>query len=284
VTSLFAPALETFLGQENGIFGPTSFQSYLTQHSLPRADTARSISVDTYERLNNELKRHHAMVLRLGSSSNESNTRFALVKVTDHLNDFFLFDDQVMTEQASTFLPTASFRQLYPYQLLGLHSETALVNLGFASGLINRSLDLDEDDGFGAPATGQSTFTFTLKAHQLLDSELKHSKGQIQIDALFVGKRDGKECLFVIEAKCQSGEHSLAKHKLVYPIMALAAQIPKDIGIVPVYVKILKVPEGILYHIVECHFPDPRERARSIDELRAVKHTGLLLPLSIVGR
>ena len=223
------------------------------------------------------------MVLRLGLSS-EANTSFALIKVTEHLNDFFIFDEQAITTQVSTFLPTASFRQLYPYQLLGLDSETALVNLGFVSGLINRSLDLDQDEGMSAPATGQSTFSFRINAHQLLDAPLEHSRGQVQIDALFIGKRDKKECLFIIEAKCKAGERSLAKHKLVYPIMALAKQIPKDISIIPVYIKILKSSDGIIYHTVECSFPDPREGLRSIDELQVIRHVGLLLPISSVSR
>lgn len=280
--NIFVPALETLSGVESGVYGPASFQKYLLEHKLPPIDTARSISIDTYERLSSELKQYHAMVLRLGASG-ESNTQFALIKIPGHLSDFFIFDDEALSGKISTFLPTASFRQLYPYQLLGLHSETALVNLGFASGLINRSLNLDEEEELVAPATGQSTFSFKLNAHKSLSTLLEHSNGQIQIDALFIGKRDGQECLFIIEAKIKSTERSLAKHKLVYPIMALANQVPKDIAIVPVYMKIQKVSNGIVYHVVECSFPDPRNGVRSVDELQVMQHVGFLLPLSIVS-
>lgn len=280
--SIFIPALEKLSGEENGVYGPVSFKKYLLDHNLPPADTARSISVDTYERLSDDLKQRQAMVLRLGASG-ENNTKFALVKVAGRLNDFFIFDNAALSGSISTFLPTASFRQLYPYQLLGLHSETALVNLGFAAGLISRSLELDEEETLAAPAMGQSTFSFTLNAHQLLKTQLEHSNGQIQIDALFIGKRDNRECLFVVEAKSHTKEGSLAKHKLVYPIMALAKHVPKDIAIIPVYLKIQKVSNGIVFHVVECSFPDPREGTRSVDELQVVRHAGLLLPLSIVG-
>jgi hypothetical protein len=281
MTTIFVPALESLSREQNGVFGPTSFRKYLLDNNLPSADTARNISVDTYERLNDDLKQHQCMVLRLGASE-ENNTKFALIKIAGHLNDFFLFDDEATSSQVSTFLPTASFRQLYPYQLLGLHSETALVNLGFASGLISHSLGLDEEE-LGAPATGQSIFSFRLSAHKLLDTPLEHNNGQVQIDALFIGKRDKQECLFIIEAKTKGRERSLAKHKLVYPIMALAKQVPKDITIIPVYIKTQKVSNGIIYHVFECSFPDPRDGVRSIDELKIARHTGLLLPLSIVS-
>ena len=281
--SIFAPALNILSRQTTGLYSPTSFQKYLTQHGLKQVDTARYISIDTYERLDSALKAADAMVFRLGTSADGKSTQFALAKVSDALPDFFIYDDQTHTNSPATFLPTASFRQLYPYQLLSLQSEAALVNLGVVSGLIGRALNLDENDQPIVPATGQSVFSFDFKAHQSLDIQLTHNRGQVQTDVLFVGRRAEKEILFVVEAKCNPNAKSLAKHKLVYPILALAQKVPNDIEIVPVYLKINKTSTGIIYHVAECMFPDPRGQVRAVDELSVARCKSLFLPLSIIS-
>lgn len=53
----------------------------------------------------------------------------------------------------------------------------------------------------------------------------QHYKGQVEIDALFVGRRNRQETLFVIEAKTSNNFQSLAKHKLVYPVLALSSNV-----------------------------------------------------------
>jgi len=84
-----------------------------------------------------------------------------------------------------------------------------------------------------------------------------HNKGQVEIDAMFLEKRNGKETLFVVEAKSDISHKSLAKHKLLYPVLGIASSIPKTIEIVPVYIKVKASQRGIHYHIVECSIPDP---------------------------
>lgn len=282
---IFKPALKQLAGKSRGLFGPVSFQDYLKEHGLPASGTAGSISIDSYERLPNDLKDNDTMVLRLGESSKRTGTQFCLIKSKGCLGDFFLMDKDVFSDkEGSTFLPSASIRQLFAYQLLPALSESSFVNLGLASGLVSFALGLSGQGGIAAPATGRSSFSFKLKAHTSLTDELEHRNGQVEIDALFVGTRHGKESLFIVEAKSNVSDKSLSKHKLVYPILAIAKEVPKDMPIVPVYIKIVEAPDGLHYHVVECEFPDPRKERRTLNELAAKVHTHLILPNVIFGR
>jgi hypothetical protein len=220
------------------------------------------------------------MVLRLGSPPGSRRTEFVLARVGGGLNEFFLFNDDIFpSEEPSIFLPTASWRQLYSFQVLNRLSESALVNLALASGLLSFALGLDDESTIPAPATGQSTFTFTFQAHPAIDRELVHNAGQVEIDALFVARRHGKEVLFVIEAKVGEKTKSLAKHKLVYPILALSRHAPAGMSIVPVYLHVTEQNDGFHYQIIECKFPDPRDAVRAITELVSISHKHYVLPL-----
>ena len=281
---IFKPALRQLAGKSQGLFGPISFQDYLKEHGLPASGTAESISIDSYERLPNDLKDNDTMILRLGESLKGTGTQFCLVKSKGCLSDFFLIDNDAFSDkEGSTFLPSASIRQLFAYQLLPALSESSFVNLGLASGLISFALGLSDQGEIAAPATGRSAFSFKLKAHTSLPDELEHRNGQVEIDALFVGTRNGKEALFIVEAKSNVSDKSLAKHKLVYPIFAVAKSVPKDMPIVPVYMKIVEAPDGLHYHVVECEFPDPRKERRALNELTAKAHTHLILPNVMFG-
>ncbi len=182
---IFQPALTAISGKTGAVYGPMSFQDYLKEHRLPAAKTAASISIDSYERLPIELRNDDAMVLRLGSSPKGTGTQFVLVKLKNRLRDFFLFDSEVFTNQKwSTFIPPASMRNLFPFQLLPVLSESSLVNLAIVTGLMSSALGLEERN-LTAPATGQSIFTFELRAHSSFPEKLIHASGQVEIDALF---------------------------------------------------------------------------------------------------
>ena len=55
--------------------------------------------------------------------------------------------------------------------------------------------------------------------------------------------------------------------------------IPKDMQIIPIYVRVLQKTDGLHYHIVECGFPDPRKQNPAINELIAKRHQHLILPM-----
>lgn len=275
---VFTPALES-MTNPNATFGPMIFKDYIAKHNLRSSGTAATISIDSLRRLDRQLRENDTMVFRLGkSASGRKGTEFGLAKVAGQLHDFFLLDSQAHTHAPTTFLPTASFRELYLYRLLRSRSETTLVSLAFASGLINHALGLDDNTAI-VPAMGQSTFSFDFKPHSKLDIVFEHTAGQVEIDALFLGKRGGQDHLFIIEAKTDNYS-SLAKHKLVYPILSLAPQVPLDIPIVGIYMRIDKSSSNLVYHVTECVFPDPRSLAKpvAINELNARKYTALTLP------
>ncbi|MBM3279980.1 MAG: hypothetical protein FJY95_18180 [Candidatus Handelsmanbacteria bacterium] len=278
--SIFQPALEALAASPNGVFGPVSFQDYLRHHHLGRHDTAPSISIDHLEALPDSLRGADVMVFRLGSAEQAKTTQFALVRSGGPVGDFFLIDSEIYTERVgSTYLPSVSMRHLFAFQVLPDLTETSLVNLAIASGVLSEAIGIDGGKIPAAPARTQSTFSFGFRAHSNLPDTLMHRNGQVEVDAVFVENRNGKACLFVVEAKQGLGPPSLAKHKLVYPILAIARKVPRDMEIVPIYLRAFRGDDGIHFKIAECSFPDPRCGDSAINELQAVKTTYRVLPL-----
>lgn len=268
--SVFDPAL-ALMTTGPSVFGPVGFRDYLLEHGLSASSTADRISINHFDALPARLKSSDTMVLRLGAGEG-GRTNFALVRVPD-VRDFFL---EVTPEDPRTFLSSARMRDLIGYTLLA-PSETTLVNLAFASGLIAQALDLDDDELLPAPARGVLRATFPFRPHSSLDSTLEHVNGQIEIDALFVGRRKDRDHLFVIEAK--QSRSALANHKLLYPLMALADAIPADMPIVPIYLQAERQPEGYLFVIAECSCPDPRKTLLALDVLELERNQAFNLPL-----
>jgi len=152
--------------------------------------------------------------------------------------------------------------------------------LGLASGLIGHALNLDCADETIVPATTQSTFSFKFNPHPLIDCELIHQNGQVEIDAIFVEKRNNRDCLFLLEAKSGS-ETSIAKHKILYPVLALYNEVPHDMPIIPVYVKIQEQNDGIIYNIAECEISDPRKSKTYISDLIIKNSSSYYLPIPL---
>ena len=135
--------------------------------------------------------------------------------------------------------------------------------------MLHSALNIETSESLAAPASGQGTFTFEFKPSSYASSTWKHVNGQVEIDALFVGRKDKKETLFVIEAKTSDCFESLSKHKLIYPILALNSKVPGYIPIVPVYVRAIK-PKGkeeIHFYIAVCNVLDRRESIISVSDL-----------------
>lgn len=278
---IFEPAIKQMIKSNCNCFGPVSFQDYIKENDLPKSKTAEYISIDSYEMLDKSLKENRIMVLRTGKAlDNGIGTQFILVKVKE-LKDYFIVDNDVMNKESwETYLPTKSIRELFAYQVFPFLSETSYVNLGVASGLISHALGLDEYNVPLTPATGKSTFSFEFMIHSSMSNQIiNHKNGQVEIDGVFVAKKDGKQVVFVLEAKSDSKHKSLSKHKLVYPILSIASKVPKDMPIIPIYMKIYKTDDGIHYHIIECEYPDPRLNITAIDELKVKKCSHLVLPI-----
>ncbi len=278
---IFNPLLDSLRTVDVGYTIPTSFQDYLREHNFPKVNTAKYMSIDSLEVLHPSVKTNDTMILRLGLSEG-TGMQFSLVKVKNRLNDFFLIDDEIFMEEGEMFTPEVDPIQFFSYGLLPNLTESSLVNLGFSSGLISYALELDEIKPIFPPATCKTVFTFDFKPHSLLDVVFTHNRGQVEIDSVFVERRNSKHTIFVVEAKNESVHRSLAKHKLLYPVLGIAPQVPKEMDIVPVYIKIYQSMHEIHFNVVECEVPDPRERIIAYDELRVKKVKHLILNKSIL--
>ena len=259
-----------------------SFQGYLAQHGLQASQTASYISVNTRSGLDSQLAAHDTMVFRLGASG-QGNTAFALVKgAPGGIGDFFLDTGPLAAQGPTrTFLPETAVRDLFPYFLIGGGlTEGSLVNFAFASGALPWALGLDRRDGSPAPAKGNGGYSFGVRPHSRCAATLPHNQGQVDVDAAFLGRRGGREVLFVLEAKCSEERDPLAKHKLVYPILALSARVPADIPIVPLYLRVWAGRDALGYELAECAFPDPRSgRPPGVDELAVERVVRFSVPM-----
>lgn len=223
---LFREALSR-LESKDGLVGETiEFSNYAAEQGFGTRSTAQHISVNKISELNPLLREAKTMVFRLGSTTGSGRSCFALARSTRGLSDYFLIDSEIFTgEHPKLFLPDVSARALFAYELLPNLTESSFVNLALASGLMHEALGLDERTLLPAPATGRGVFSFTFRPHEADDESLRHIRGQVEIDALFVGKRNGEEHLFVVEAKHSKHMESLAKHKLAYPVLALQSSL-----------------------------------------------------------
>src|SRR5262249_55487139 len=142
----------------------------------------------------------------------------------------FFIDDKIFDGlELRPFIPMVPYSTLYTFMLLPTFTETSVVNLALASGLLAYALGIDPQFVPSAPATGQGVFSFFVKPHSQLDATWNHQRGQVEIDALFVGRRLSKDTLFVIEAKCSDKFGSFAKHKLYYALAALRERLPENV-------------------------------------------------------
>ena len=248
-------------------FGPKEFLSYCEEIGFStRLSTAHYISQDFYEKLPKELKDNNVMVLRMGGGQK---TNFVLFHTGNNLKNYFLHDDEIFTNMTSqTFMPTVEMRELIPYYLMPIRSETTFVNFALSTGVFHKALGLDDSTKITMPATGKSTFTFDVKIHSSIDTIFNHKSGQVEIDGIFLGRRKGEDCLFILEAKNSKVDSSLSKHKLVYPILSLAKSVPLDIKIIPIYMKSIEHKNYFEFKIAECSFADPRKNLVAINELQ----------------
>ena len=262
---------------EHHYFGPTEFLQYCKDINFkPKGTTAQYISLDFYEKLPKELKENEAMVLRMGGGQK---TNFVIFKTDNSLKNFFLDDGSIFSNlEPRTFMPKVEMRELIPYYLMPTRSETTFVNFALSTGVFHKALGLDGNTKITMPATGKSTFTFDVKVHSSIDHVFQHNSGQVEIDGIFLGQKNGEDCLFVLEAKNTDSNTTLSKHKLVYPILSIGNSVPLDIKIVPVYMKSIEHKEFFEFKIAECFYENPRKGLKGIDELKVVERNIFRVP------
>jgi hypothetical protein len=81
-----------------------------------------------------------------------------------------------------------------------------------------------------------------------------------------------------VEAKAGDEFDTLAKHKLLYPVLALRSGIPEYMPVVPVYLRVLRRPEGLHFFVAECSLSPATNGVVSLAGLvnTAVKHLVLM--------
>jgi len=262
MTGPFTPAIEEMRSSGQKVFGPLSWKNdYLPKYLPDRSPkererlstTARYLSIQSLSDLNPDLRNNNTMIFRLGKGT------FALLEVSV-IEDFFLIDKDLDCKKED-FKPKVDTSELEHFFLMGYgsDSETNFVNLSIASGLLQKSLNLDTTDPRISPATGKSTYTFDFYPHHdFKEINFQHYEGQVEVDALYRGVRDGRKTIFVIEAKkgAPTQNSSLAKYKLAYPYLALTKTFPNDYDIIPVYFRAWaeKEKDEIHFLISECTF------------------------------
>jgi hypothetical protein len=141
LVSPFDAALAQMRALGETTFGPQSYQDYCAAQGSVRR-TAEDISVDSYDKLNPALRANGVMVLRLGRTEAGATTAFGLVKAP--LKDFFLMDEEIFRDtRPATYVSDATQRELLPFQLLPAQTETSVVNLAIATGLLGDALGVD---------------------------------------------------------------------------------------------------------------------------------------------
>ncbi len=265
---VFDHALAEMTESGSQVFGPMAFSEYCHLAGIRNKEPASSISIDALSKVDRALRDADTMVLRLGRGT------FGLVQHPPGIEGFFILDKDAFGDAAvGIYAPNVPVVDLLAFSLLTKPVEAGLVNLALASGLIADCLGLDKA-AMPAPATGQSTFSFPVRpSSYLADVEWRHEAGQVEIDAMFVGLRDGEHCLFVIEAKSDRTE-SLAKHKLAYAVSAAVSGLPAGMKVIPVYLRCARASHGWHFSVAECAWSP----GQAIDQLAPVAcHRRLLV-------
>ena len=199
------------------------------------------------------LKENEAMVLRMGGGQK---TNFVLLfKTNSNLKNFFLDDEGIFSNlEPRTFMPKVEMRKnsllLNANKIRDHICKFCAINRG----KFHKSLGLDGNTKITMPATGKSTITFDVKVHSSINHIFHHKSGQVEIDGIFLGqKKNGEDCLFVLEAKNTDSNTTLSKHKLVYPILSIGNSVPLDIKIV-LNKKSIEHKDIFEFKIAECFY------------------------------
>jgi hypothetical protein len=269
---LFSTALEEMRVKGEPAFGPIVLRDYAASQGITITRAPDHISVDFLSELSPELRMANTMVFRLGGSDGDGRTRFGLAKsVQPNVGDYFLSDTEIFGKaQPVEFVPTVPRSHMYPFALLPSFQESSLVNLGLASGLLSHALCLDRPEVPSVPAVGQGAYTFRVRPHSELAVIWEHYRGQVEIDGVFGGQRDGRDCVFVVEAKAGEAARTLAKHKLLYPVLAIADRVPEGVAIVPVYLRCVRKDSALHFYVAECAVVECRGTVPSVNSITAV--------------
>lgn len=287
---MFEVAIKELLDSGAYVGTPESFNSYKIRTGLNKTNirTAEVLSVYGLKGLRNELLDSNCMIFRLGSPKGEIYTHFALAKTKNGWSDYFLIDENIFEKKHISYDVGVTENIKLLFNLLPSLSETALVNFSLASGVLYEALKIHKNEFKNIiPAISTGAYTFNFKPLSASNRVLTHHQGQVEIDSFFLAKRNNKNTLFIVEAKLtnlnKKGSRyvSLAKHKLLYPILAMKNKISEDIKVVPVYLRfILNKNNSFNINIVECDLPRREGSFGALDELKPINSSNYLINLN----
>ena len=217
-----------------GIGGMKWFpKTKFTEYTGVKGKTPQNLSIDHYQNFVNthpSLVENSMYLFRLGSGT------FSLVESKDILDEYFI-QDSIFPEKGGRYVSSASQQDLFSFSIMPKLTENTLLSLGLATGVIQAGLGMDSEEPIPTPSEANGTYKFPV-TNPYAEEDFAHH-GQVEIDTVVFGKMGGNYTLFVIEGKEGKPSTTLAKHKLAYPVMALASEgkIPEYIEIVPVYVR-----------------------------------------------
>ena len=204
-----------------------------TEYTGIKGKTPQNLSIDHHQNFVNthpDLSREGMYLFRLGRGT------FSLVQAKNILEDYFV-DDNMFPKSGERYVSSASQQDLFSFSIMPKLTENTLLSLGLATGIIQAGLGMDSEQPIPSPSEANGTYKFEVKNPH--NSENFTHDGQVEIDTVVFGKMNGKYTLFVIEGKEGKPSTTLAKHKLAYPVMALASEgkIPEYVNIIPAYVR-----------------------------------------------
>jgi hypothetical protein len=272
----------TLTGMLEGSNGRSYFERCsFSEISGIKNQTAKYISIDTYE----EYERKHGYlisqtsfhgtpdppsyswyVLRLGQGC------FGMVECDDVKTEYFVHDENLFPGIGEEYISSARVEDLFIFSLLE-HDEGTLIELGLATGIIQHGLGIDSEEPIQS-INPRGSYKFHIMNPHSQDSFLYD--GQVEIDSVFSGEVDSKNTLFVVEAKKGLPNSSLAKHKFVYPAIALASKekIPRDYNVVPCYVKSWKNAQDNTIHYCIAKFNLPEDPRIGLVDISRVSQNG----------
>ena len=259
-------------------FDRTSFSEF----TGIKGKTADYISIDTYEKF--ERKHGYLIsqsvfhgtpnppsyswyVLRLGQG------HFGMVECDDVKNEYFVHDNDLFPGNGEEYISTAAVEDLFVFSLLDYQDEATMIRFGLATGIIQHGLGVDSEEPVQSFAH-KGSYKFHIMNPHSKDPFLYDGQGDM--DTVFAGKIDSKNTLFVLEAKKGQPNSSLAKHKFVYPAIALASnkKIPNDYDIVPCYVRSWKDPKDNTIHYCIAKFNLPEDPRIGLVDISKVSQNG----------
>lgn len=250
---LFSPLIEEAHSQGHSV--PREWQAYLQTRGI--STTRKSpefLAPDDLTKLNSQLRDANCMIFRLGAAGGGSKTHFSVVSCMS-LDDQFIENKTVLAASSDQlFFPTVPARELFSFGLIPNATENGLVNLALCSGIMDEALCIEQRAAL--PARGNSLYSFRVcpsSEQQYL--ELEHVTGQVEIDAVFLGKQSGVDTIFVVEAKRLQGRRGIAKAKLGYSTLAVQSLLKLPLRIQTVYLLFDRpAPETIRFIVAPCEW------------------------------